>query len=100
MIDLHQKELAERQKEYFGESNLSDMIHGMSEEIGEFNHWYLKSKQKIVTSDKALAEMADAFGDMVIFGTQAMSSLNLNAEMVLERIINEVLNRDWRNRLQ
>lgn len=98
MIDLKQKELAEWQKYNFGVGELSDMIHGMSEEIGEMNHWYLKSKQGIrgATEDNAKWKMADAFGDVIVYGIQAMTALGLDAEKVLDMVFTEVLARDWK----
>jgi NTP pyrophosphatase (non-canonical NTP hydrolase) len=73
------------------------MIHGMSEEVGEMNHWYLKGKQKIrgVTPEIAKEKMADAFADTVVFGIQAMTCLGLDAEKVLKEVFDEVLKRDW-----
>ena len=69
------------------------MIHGMSEEIGEMAHWYLKSKQGIrgVVASQAKEQMADAFADTVIFGIQAMTALNLNAEDVIRKTLEIVL---------
>ena len=99
MLDLKQDELKQWQHHNFGEGDISDMIHGMSEEIGEMNHWYLKGKQRIrgVTASIAKEKMADAFGDVVIYGIQAMTCLNLNAEDVLKKVFKEVLARDWKN---
>jgi NTP pyrophosphatase (non-canonical NTP hydrolase) len=100
MIDLRQKELQYWQLNNFGECDecdLSDMIHGMSEEVGEMNYWYLKGKQKIhgITASVAKEKMADAFGDIVVFGIQAMNTLGLDAEDVLRKVFNEVLSREW-----
>ena len=75
------------------------MIHGMAEEIGEMSHWYLKSKQGIRGADSMTSKekMADAFGDVVVFGIQAMSCLGLDVEDVLNSVFAEVLARDWKN---
>lgn len=99
MIDLHQKEFQEWQEYNFGKGEISDMIHGMSEEIGEMNHAYLKGKNKIrgMTPELAKEKMADAFADTVVFGIQAMTALGLNAEDVLNKTFKEVLSRDWKN---
>ena len=98
MINLKQKEFKEWQERNFGETDISDMIHGCAEEAGEMAHWYLKGKQKIkgVTAPKAKEEIADAFGDMVVFGIQAMTGLNLNAEDVLRKVFDEVLKRNYK----
>ena len=101
MINLsnYQTRFQEWQKRNFGGCELSDMIHGMSEEVGEMNHWYLKSKQGIrgVTSEEAKHKMADAFVDTVVFGMQAMTALGVDVEGTLTRTFEEVLKRDWLN---
>lgn len=76
---------------------LEDSI-GMAEEVGELCHVILKASQKVRTGasgkiDKDL--VADGFADMVIFGTQLMTKLGINAEEAIEKTIKEVLNRDW-----
>ena len=98
MIDLRQKQFAEWQEYNFGKGELSDMIHGMTEEIGEMSHWYLKGKQEIRGANATIAKdkMADAFGDVVVFGLQAMSALGLDAEEVLNKVFDEVLARNWK----
>lgn len=98
MINLKQDLLAVLQKHYFPQADLSDMIHGISEEVGEMNHWYLKSKQGILPQGKARLEMADAFGDMVIYGIQAMTFLNFDAERVIQQTIDTVSTRNWGKR--
>jgi NTP pyrophosphatase (non-canonical NTP hydrolase) len=99
MIDLKQKEFQVWQEHNFGKGELSDMIHGMAEEVGEMSHAYLKSKNKIrgMTPELAKEKMADAFADTVVFGLQAMTALGLNAEEVLNKTFKEVLARDWKN---
>ena len=86
-FSLRQKEFADWQEYNFGKGEVSDMIHGMSEEIGEMSHAYLKSKNKIrgMTPEMAKEKMADAFADTVTFGIQAMTALGLNAEEVLNK---------------
>lgn len=87
-------------KQYnFGGTEVADMMLGMSEEVGEMAHWYLKGKQGIrgITTSQAKEKMADAFADTVIFGIQAMSGIGLNAEDILEKVLVEVLARDWKN---
>jgi NTP pyrophosphatase (non-canonical NTP hydrolase) len=98
MIDLKQKEFAEWQKKNFGGGELSDMIHGMSEEVGEMAHAYLKGKQRIrnYTPEKARDEMADSFADCMVFGIQAMIALGLDAEAVLNMVFRDVLSRNFK----
>jgi NTP pyrophosphatase (non-canonical NTP hydrolase) len=99
MISLKQKEFAEWQQRNFGKPDVSDMIHGMCEEVGEMSHWYLKGKQRIRGANEQIAneKIADAFGDTVVFGIQAMTAIGLDAEQVLQKVFTEVLARNWKD---
>jgi NTP pyrophosphatase (non-canonical NTP hydrolase) len=98
-LSWYQYRLQKWQKDNFGGGDLSDMIHGMSEEVGEMNHWYLKSKQGIrgTTPKIAREKMVDAFGDVVVFGIQAMTALGVDVEASLIRVFEEVLARNWKD---
>jgi NTP pyrophosphatase (non-canonical NTP hydrolase) len=101
MLSLHQKELSDWQDKNFGNTNSTVetvwCLAGMIEELGEFAHALLKSVQGIrgISKEQADKEMADAFGDIVIYGTQAMTTRNIDAEKAISDTIAEVLNRDW-----
>ena len=97
MIDLRQKELAEWQEKNFGKVCSERLALGMAEEVGELCHYLLKRKQGIreATNSDVKAEIADAFADVVIFGINLMEVEEINAEHVLEKTIDSVLNRDW-----
>lgn len=98
MISLRQKELAKWQEKNFRNVTSEKLALGMAEEVGELCHYILKRMQKIrEASDEqsVQAEIADAFGDTVIFGIQLMESEGLDAEKVLKKVIDDVLTRDW-----
>ena len=98
MIDLKQNELAEWQLRNFGSPKPSDMIIGMTEELGELAHYFLKGSHGIreaANGNDVTDKISDAFGDVVVFGIQLMTCLGLDAEEELEKVLNEVLQRDF-----
>ena len=100
MIDLKQKELKEWQLINFGIPEPSDMIIGMTEELGELSHYFLKGKQGIreaANGTDVTDKITDAFGDIIIFGTQLMTCLGRDAEQEIKKVLSEVLQRDFVN---
>ena len=97
MIDLRQKDLEKWQNKNFGHATSEQLALGMAEEIGELCHYILKRSQGIreaAVSDVKL-EIADAFGDVMIFGINLMTNEGLDAEKVIKETIELVLKRDW-----
>lgn len=100
MISLKQKDLKEWQLKNFGIPEPEDMIIGMSEELGELAHYFLKGKQGIreaAHGNDVTGKIADAFGDIIVFGTQLMTCLGMDAEVEVKKVIEEVLKRDFVN---
>lgn len=107
MISLRQKELADWQQKNFKDGNVGDMMLGMVEELGELAHHILKYKRKIRNYapenfskpgemvKKYREVVGDAFSDIIIYGIQIMTFEGIDAEVVLEKIIKEVLQRDF-----
>ena len=98
MVDLKQKELAEWQERNFRKVTSEKLALGMAEEVGELCHFMLKRMQKIreaTDENQVREEIADAFGDTVIFGIQLMENEGFDAEKVIEKTIESVLKRDW-----
>lgn len=102
MIDLRQKELADWQERNFGEPDDDTALKcalGMAEEVGEVCHHVLKGTQGIrggvngIDSD----EVADGVADVLIYGLQLLSFLNLDAEREIAAVIEKVLQRDWKS---
>jgi NTP pyrophosphatase (non-canonical NTP hydrolase) len=101
---FRQKELAEWQKKNFskGETGNCDdcafrMLAGMIEELGELAHALLKNKQGIrgITEEQMKEQVGDAFGDVIVYGTQLLTCLGIDAEEATSKAIDEVLKRDW-----
>ena len=102
MIDLKQKELREWAERNFGErtADTGDCVIGMAEELGELAHFVLKRKQRIreaANGGDFKAEIGDAFADVVIYGIQAMECEGIDAEAILRKTIEEVMQRDFKN---
>lgn len=107
MVDLKQKELNDWQLKNFGGGAVGDMALGMVEEMGELCHNILKKKQRIREYDRRLhspleaidarykEQVADAFGDMVIFGIQLLTREGIDAEKALRDTIELVLKRTF-----
>jgi len=113
MIDLKQKELKEWQDRNFPRSRyealekdqLIDMILamqfslGMAEEVGEVAHHILKGVQGIRNGVNGfnINQIADGVVDSSVFGQQLLSHFNIDTEKETEKVIGEVLQRDWLN---
>jgi NTP pyrophosphatase (non-canonical NTP hydrolase) len=99
LVDLRQKELYAWQTRNFGKHEDDDLrcTVGMSEELGELAHFILKSKQKIREGARSNceADIADAFGDVVIYGLNLLSTRGIDADAALKETIEKVLQRDW-----
>jgi len=114
MISLRQKELHEWQIKNFGThpDDADRVFQGMVEEIGELAHAILKNKQHIreYSNDMVVGaygtmspgdqkfrdNIADAFGDIIIYGIQLMTEHGIDAEWAISDTIEKVLQRDWR----
>ena len=98
-IDLMQAELYEWQKRNFGEhdDNALKCALGMAEEVGEVCHHVLKGTQKIRGGVNGInkKEVADGVGDVLIYGLQLLSTLDVDAAHEIELVIHNVLARDW-----
>ena len=100
MLSLRQQELYKWQQKNFGEMSSEELVLGMVEEIGELCHILLKRKQGIreganKTEAELKAKVADAFGDVVIYGINMMQAEGLDAEKAIVETIKSVLKRDW-----
>ena len=102
MINLKQEELNQWARknfpnDYKNPEHANWMILGMAEEVGELAHWRLKSLQGVrgVDFDNCKLEIADAFGDAIIYGMQVLSDLDIDAEEALRTTIEKILKRDW-----
>ena len=111
-FSLRQQELKDWQERNFPPSLYDDLTWdqlveririlelsiGMSEEVGELSHIIIKASQKIREgiSGKINKDLvADGFADTVIYGTQLLSMLGIDAEEAIRKTIDNVLKRDW-----
>lgn len=97
---FRQSELHEWQLQNFGKPTVEHMALGVCEEAGELAHAVLKMQQKIregTNLEKAKAMIADAFADMIVFGCQLLTILEIDAEKAYHETVCEVLKRDWKN---
>jgi NTP pyrophosphatase (non-canonical NTP hydrolase) len=102
VLNLRQRELHDWQFNNFG--NNTDAFKGMVEEVGELAHALLKYKQHIREYDESSEarlklglDIEDAFGDIVIYGIQLMTDYGINAEDAINKTINKVLKRNWKD---
>ncbi len=67
MISKIQKEHRIWQARNFGSPSAQDSLIGISEELGELSHAFLKDKQGIRLNEDHEANMEDAVGDLLIY---------------------------------
>jgi len=100
MIDLKQKELADWEKKNFGrhDDDVMRLSLGMAEEVGEICHHVMKGTQKIRGGINGLNndEIADGVADTLIYGMQLLTRLDMDAEEEIAKVIEKVLQRDWK----
>ena len=69
---------------------------GVTEELGELNHAYLKAVQGIRgTPEEHRAAMEDAVGDLVIFLANWCSHMGIDMSAAVARTWEQVRKRDW-----
>ena len=69
---------------------------GVTEELGELNHAYLKAVQGIRgTPEEHRAAMEDAVGDLVIFLANWCSHMGIDLSAAVARTWEQVRKRDW-----
>lgn len=102
-IKITQKALWEwQQKNFPGEAGRPEWLAlGVVEEVGELAHALLKNRQKIrefansQDEEEFKALIADALGDVIVYGLNLMSSLGIDFGQALAKTVSEVLARNW-----
>ena len=79
----------------FGKTSPTEMLLGISEELGELAHAQLKEIQNIRLNEDHLNDAKDAVGDIVIFLCGYCSSRNWSIEEVTKESWKRVSKRDW-----
>lgn len=95
MIKQIQKEHAIWQKRNFGPPSTQDSLTGITEELGELSHAFLKDKQGIRLNENHEENMQDAVGDLLIYLISFCSSKGYDLESILKKTWAEVSQRDW-----
>lgn len=68
---------------------------GLSEEVGELCHAYLKREQSIRLEENHDDNIVDAVADIVIFLCNFCNANEINLEETVKRVWSEVKQRDW-----
>lgn len=95
-----QVELFRWQQDNFSGNTSERMVLGMTEELGELAHAFLKHAQKIrgmEDREKFLNAAGDAFADLMVYGIQLMTYLRMDAGTLLKYTARNVMNRDWKS---
>lgn len=77
------------------QSNWEPLL-GLSEEVGELSHAFLKRHQAIRGNEDHIANIQDAVGDIVIFLANFCNNMGLDMDAILEKTWEQVQKRDWR----
>ncbi|MFT5208243.1 MAG: NTP pyrophosphatase (non-canonical NTP hydrolase) [Candidatus Omnitrophota bacterium] len=92
-----QKEQDAWAKENFDNKKPYQAILGVTEEIGELAHSYLKMEQGIRGSkEKHIELMKDAVGDSVIFLMDFCNQMDFDLQDLVEGTWDEVKKRNWK----
>ena len=91
-----QRELLIWQLYNFPDRNKWEPIMGVSEEIGELAHAFLKRHQRIRgTAEKHSADMQDAIGDIIVYLADVCNAEGFSLQNCLDLAWTEVQQRDW-----
>lgn len=91
-----QKKLIDWANKNFNRTDTVDPLLGVSEEVGELNHHYLKQKQGIRINEDHIAGMKDSVADIVIYLIDFCDRMGWDFYDIFKNTVeNEVLIRDW-----
>ncbi len=79
----------------FGPPSDVESLIGVTEELGELSHAYLKKRQNIRKNEDHEAKMSDAVGDLLIYLIGFCNAKNFDLEEILEETWSQVSQRDW-----
>lgn len=65
------------------EQLINEQIVGMIEELGELAHGILKQEQQIRLNENHLEEIEDAIGDILVFGMNLLSLLDIDSSKIV-----------------
>ena len=81
--------------ENFGEGEVWHSILGLTEEVGELCHAYLKDTQGIRTNEDHGDKLKDAAGDIVIYLVSFCNKMNFDLSDIIQVVWDSVKKRDW-----
>lgn len=91
-----QRELKPWQAHNFPDRPQWQPLLGISEEVGELHHAFLKRAQDIRNNEDHAAKIRDALGDIMIFMCDFANGEGINLDDVLTETWEQVRQRDWR----
>lgn len=94
LLSHTQREVHAWKKRNFPNSDDTDQLLGVVEEVGELCHAVLKLRQGI-RGDNHIAEAKDAVGDIMIFLMNFCSENDWDLEEIIVDVWAEVEERDW-----
>ena len=97
-LEKFQAEVAEWSQRNFPKNKPYHPLLGVSEEVGELCHAFLKAEQGIRgTPEEHFAASVDAVGDIVIYLTDFCSRNGISLADAIMTAWGEVRQRDWQN---
>ena len=79
----------------FGPPSVVESLIGVTEELGELSHAYLKNRQGIRLNENHEEKMKDAVGDLLIYLIAFCEAKRFDLEDILQKTWDEVRQRDW-----
>jgi NTP pyrophosphatase (non-canonical NTP hydrolase) len=79
----------------FGFPSVVESLIGITEELGELSHAYLKNRQGIRLNENHEEKMKDAVGDLLIYLIAFCEAKGFDLEDILQKTWDEVRQRDW-----
>jgi len=79
----------------FGPPSDVESLVGITEELGELSHAYLKKRQNIRKNEDHEAKMKDAVGDLLIYLIGFCTAKEFDLEEILKDTWDQVKQRDW-----
>lgn len=97
IMKKYQNDVGEWSRKNFGDQDIRNCVLGVAEETGELCHAILKDTQGIRNNEDHEENAKDAVGDIIIYLMDLCSRKGWNIEDILDKTMEEVMERDWRN---
>lgn len=90
-----QDEIKEWSQRNFPDSPAWRPLVGVSEEVGELDHHFLKMQQGIRVTEDHVAGIVDAVGDIAIYLMDFCWKMGLDYDLCIKNTWDKVKQRDW-----